>query len=151
LLLDRLDQAASHALFDDEGPTLEQLARKEFKRLRKRLRHLAEEPSDAELHAARIAGKRARYATELASETMKRDTTKFLRSVRRFQDVLGEHQDACIAETELFRLAAATRSTDAAFAVGIVVERERASRLAARQQFSLARAELKRAAAGLWR
>ncbi|MGI9657410.1 MAG: CHAD domain-containing protein [Gaiellaceae bacterium] len=151
LLLDRLDQAALHALLDDQGPTLEQLARKEFKRLKKRLCRLVEESSDDELHAVRIAGKRARYATELASGTMKRDAAKFLRSTKRLQDVLGEHQDACIAETELFRLAAATRSTDSAFAVGIVVERERASQLEARGQLPAARRELEHAARGLWR
>ncbi len=151
LLLDRLEQAAIGALCDDDSPTLDQLARKEFKRLKRRVNRLGDDPSDNELHAVRIAGKRARYAAELAAPTLARDATKFVRSAKRLQDLLGEHQDGCIAETELFRLAAAARSTDAAFAVGVVVERERASRDQARAGLPAAWRELKHAAKGLWR
>ena len=151
LLLDRLDQAALEAALDDEGPTLERLAHKASKRLAKRLCKLGSAPSDDELHAARIVGKRTRYATELAAPTMSRDATKYLRSAKRLQDVLGEHQDACIAETELFRLAAATRSTDSAFAIGVVVERERESARKARKELPGARHKLLHAAKGLWR
>lgn len=150
LLLDRLDQAAADAELDDHGETLGQLARGEFRRLRKRMRRLDAESSDDELHAARIHGKRARYAVELAAPTMSRDATEFVRCAKRLQDVLGEHQDACIAEVELFRLAAAARSTDAAFAAGVVVERERASRQSARAQILAAWRALRGAAKELW-
>ncbi len=151
LLLERLDRAAVGAAFDDHGATLERLAQREFKRLRKREQRLSDEPDDDELHALRIAGKRARYATELAAPTLERDATKFIRCAKRLQDVLGEHQDGCIAETELFRLAAATPSTDAAFAAGVVAERERASRAKARAGFPGVWREMQHAAKGLWR
>ena len=151
LLLDRLDQAAERGLLDDEGPTLDQLARKEFIRLSKRVRKLCHEPTNDELHALRIACKRARYGVELAAPSTPRDAEKFIRSAKRLQDVLGEHHDACIAETELYRLAAAVRSTDAAFAAGIVVELERASQRDAYQQLSETWRGLKHAAKGLWR
>lgn len=149
-LLARLDHAAASAAVDDAGPTLETLAGREFRRLSKRIRGLDPEPPDDELHAVRIVGKRARYAAEFAGPTMRRSVRKYVRRAKRLQDVLGEHQDCCIAESELFRIAAAARDTDAAFAAGIVLERERASRERARAEFPAAWRALRHAGKDLW-
>ncbi len=150
LLLEKLDRAIVDARLDDDGPTLAELARKEFRRLNKRVRRLDTHPSDEELHEVRILGKRARYAAEFAAPTMARDATPFIRRAKRLQDVLGEHQDSCIAEVQVWQLAAAVRDTDAAFAAGVVVERERSDRRQAREDFPKAWRALKRAANDLW-
>lgn len=149
-LLDELDRAAVCARVDDSGPTLAELARKEFKRLKKRVRSLPENPSDDKLHEVRILGKRARYAAEFAAPTMGRDAAAFVRRAKRLQDVLGEHQDSCIAEVQLWQLAAAVHETDAAFAAGVVVERERADRRLARDRFPKAWRSLRSAGHELW-
>ena len=149
-LLARLDAAATGATVDENGPSLQQLARKEYRRLRKRVGQLDANASDDELHATRILGKRARYAAEFAAPTMSRNARKFIAKAKRFQDVLGEHQDSCIAEVELFRIAAAARDTDAAFAAGVVLERERTSRQDARAGFPASWRVLHRAGKELW-
>jgi CHAD domain-containing protein len=149
-LLDGLERAELHASVDDRGPDLADLARKEFRRLKKRVHGLGERPSDDQLHAVRILGKRARYATEFAAPTMTRDAAPFVRCAKKLQDVLGEHQDSCIAEVQLWQLAAAVRDTDAAFAAGVVVERERHEGKRAREDFPAAWRDLKQAAKNLW-
>jgi CHAD domain-containing protein len=148
-LLERLDRATLDASVDDDGPTLAELAHKEFKRLKKRVRRLPEQPTDDDLHDVRIFGKRARYAAEFAAPTMARDATEFVRRAKGLQDVLGEHQDSCIAEVQIWQLAAAVRDTDAAFAAGVVVERERGERRRAREKFPKAWRSLKHAASDL--
>ena len=57
------------------GGSLRALAGREFRRLRKTVRALGEDPPDAELHAARIAVKRARYSAELAERSVGKAAT----------------------------------------------------------------------------
>ena len=52
------------------------------------------------------------------------------------QDVLGEHQDAVVAEGRIRALAARTEDPAARFAAGRLVERQRARRAAARADVS---------------
>ena len=74
----------------------------------------------------RIGVKRARYAAELVGPNGR----KYVDAAKRFQDVLGAHQDAVVAEERLRQhLDAAPEAT---LAVGRLIERERARRDAAR-------------------
>ncbi|HEU0127191.1 MAG TPA: CHAD domain-containing protein [Pseudonocardiaceae bacterium] len=70
-LLRRLAAAVSEPLptarGSSEGPALVQLVRTEFRRLRKAVRRVGDEPPDEVLHALRIQGKRLRYTGELAA------------------------------------------------------------------------------------
>jgi CHAD domain-containing protein len=77
------------------------VARRTFKKLRKAVHALPAQPSDAQLHAVRIRVKRARYAAELTRATVGRSARRFIRSAARLQDILGEHQDAAVAEAQL--------------------------------------------------
>jgi CHAD domain-containing protein len=109
-----------------EGETLRKAARGEFKRLRKTVEALPEDPADEELHEARIHVKRARYAAEAAGVG-----GSFVKRARELQEALGEHQDAVVAETS--ELLARTRGTGrTAFAAGRLVERQRARKERAR-------------------
>ena len=63
---------------------------------------------DQELHKARKAGKRARYAAELAHPVLGKKTQKAVKEYQDLQDILGEHQDGVVAADLLRRLGAGT-------------------------------------------
>jgi CHAD domain-containing protein len=118
-LLDRLGQEPPLR----EGPSLGSLAKAERKRLRKQ--EVAADAPDDDLHDLRKRVKRARYACELAGEDTVVDRAKDV------QDVLGEHQDAVVAEEKLRALA----DDESGLAAGRLVERERERRRRARQGY----------------
>ena len=121
-LLDRLESAADPPRAADAAdvPTPEQLWRREHAQLRKVVARLGAAPEDEELHAVRIRAKRARYAGELAG------IDGYVSAAKRLQDVLGDHQDAVVAEGRLRSLAAS--HPEAAVAAGRLIERERERR-----------------------
>jgi CHAD domain-containing protein len=84
-----------------DDPSLPDAARRRFKKLRKAVDALPSKPSDEQLHAIRIRLKRARYAAELAEVAIGRPARRFARTAGRLQDILGEHQDAVVAEARL--------------------------------------------------
>ncbi|HVS84852.1 MAG TPA: CYTH and CHAD domain-containing protein [Gaiellaceae bacterium] len=139
-LLRTLDSERYFGLLDDFAATLDglepsgadtsldELALRAFAKARKARRKLAPEPPDEELHELRKLGKRARYAAELAG----RDAV--VARAKKLQDVLGEHQDAVVAEERL-RALAATASPEQALAAGRLIERERARRAEARERW----------------
>jgi CHAD domain-containing protein len=110
----------------DEVP-LDALAKKEFRRLAKLVDRLGKRPGEEEIHRLRIALKRARYAAELAAPTKAR-RKRFLADARVLQDLLGEHQDAVVAEQRLRAAAVEDVRTAAAFAAGRLAERQRGRR-----------------------
>jgi CHAD domain-containing protein len=120
------------------------LAKAEFKSLKKAARSLGPDTSDEDLHRVRVKAKRARYAAELAAPSVGKRAEDFVRSAKRFQDLLGEHQDAVVAEKKIRELATAARATKVAFAAGRLVERERARRASARVEVPEAWSKLER-------
>ena len=91
------------------------------------MQRLGKDPTDEELHGVRIKAKRARYAAEaLGGES------KFVSRAKDVQDVLGEHQDAAVAEERIRELVAQVRGTGrTALAAGRLIERQRSRRAAA--------------------
>lgn len=114
-LLDALDSSAA-TIADDPG--LADIHAAEHRRLRKAVQALAPDPPDEDLHRVRIKAKRARYAAELLGHAA------YVKAAKALQDVLGEHQDAVVAEERLRSLAA--KQPAGAVAAGRLVERERA-------------------------
>jgi CHAD domain-containing protein len=151
-LLDGLDEAvrAPRTARDDRGLTVRDIAAAEFRRLRRAVRALEPQPSDEELHEIRIRGKRARYAAELAETAVGKPAAGFVREAKAFQDILGEHQDAVIAEDRLRALLSELGGPATAFAVGRLVERERKRRAAARRAFPAAWKALARRGREAW-
>jgi CHAD domain-containing protein len=131
-LLDELEAAARGPRVRRSDIALARLARHEFTRLRKRARRLNWASTDAELHRTRILCKRVRYAAEFAEPDLGSRARRVAERATALQDVLGEHQDAIVAEARLRELLAKAPSSDAAFAAGRLVERERARKAAAR-------------------
>ena len=113
------------------------------------MKRLGSEPTDEELHRARIRGKRARYAAELAAGVASRSPESFIKKAKAFQDIAGAHQDAVVAEEKLRVLAACGDGT--AFAAGRLVERERERKRLARLELPRAWSRLHRAGKRTWR
>ena len=149
-LLDALEAAARGPRVRRGEISLHKLAAREFKRLRKTATRLGPESGDDELHRARILGKRARYAAELAEPEVGKPARQVVTRAKAFQDVLGAHQDAIVAEARLRGLLATTPGSGAAFAAGRLVERERARRLEARAALPKAWDALEQAAQRAW-
>ena len=149
-LLGTLDAAsrAPHARALDAP--LDELAAREFRGLAKAVQRLGDDPSDDDLHRVRIKGKRARYAAELAEPIGGKRTARFVRRAKTFQDVVGEHQDAVVAEDRVRRVVADLTSNDAVLAAGRVVERQRNRREEARAALPKAWSKLERSGRSAW-
>jgi CHAD domain-containing protein len=119
---------AALADLPDEEDDLRPLADKQLRKLRAAARKLPDEPSDEALHALRIRAKRARYTAELAGGKRRDRRAELLKQL---QDVIGEHQDAVVAEQRLREVARATTAVVA----GRLIERERLRRTARREAY----------------
>lgn len=143
-LLERLEQAEPLGRTDGSGVTLTDLWRAELARTRKRFGRLKPSSSDEELHAARIQVKRVRYAAELAASELGKRGKAFVAAAKELQDILGEHQDACVAEDRI--RAWEEREAAAEGAAELLLGRERERRERARAAWPAAWAELERRA-----
>lgn len=75
--------------------------RKALRRALRQGRAIPEDPPAADLHALRITMKRLRYACEFFADLYGKPMKQFIRSVVELQDLLGAHQDACVAGATL--------------------------------------------------
>jgi CHAD domain-containing protein len=80
------------------------LVRRPLRRLRREADQLRGTPDDAELHRVRILVKRLRYATDVAAPLAGKPARNAIRALRELQDVLGDHNDACVAVARLGQL-----------------------------------------------
>jgi CHAD domain-containing protein len=125
-LLDRLGGPVPAAASRKER-TLEEIATQSFRGLVHRVDLLGKHPTDRELHALRIKVKRTRYTMELAgSEHPAWD--RFLDEAKSLQALLGEHQDAVVAEQRIRAAAVAVGTSEAAYYAGQLAERQRRRR-----------------------
>lgn len=156
-LLHRLAEAVSQPLpacpDGVPGTALIDLVRAEYRKLAKAVRAAGAEPPDEVLHALRIRGKRLRYTGELAAgagrKPVRKRVGKLVKATMRMQDVLGEHQDACVAQQQVRRLLTGMGSSvdpNVAFAGGRLVEREQLCRAQARQAWPAAWRRVRRRA-----
>ena len=72
-----------------------------WRKLRKAVAALPADPPDADLHQIRILAKRTRYAAEAAAPLVGKEAARFASAVADVQEVLGDHQDAVVAEAWL--------------------------------------------------
>ncbi len=114
-LLDGAEQPARQAY--------PELASRPWEHLRKRVGELGKHPTDAELHRVRILAKRARYAAEAASAVIPA-AGRHAEAIADLQSVLGDHQDAVVAEQWLRDSIASDASPPEAFVAGLLVRDE---------------------------
>jgi CHAD domain-containing protein len=103
---------------------LERIARKELRRLLETVDALGRKPDDRAIHSLRIRLKRVRYAAELAAVEQRKSQRRFLAAAKRLQELLGEHQDAAVAEAKLREATVVDTGTAAAFVAGRLAERQ---------------------------
>ena len=87
-----------------------------------------DEHADELMHRARKAGKRHRYAVELAAPVLGKKADAIVKQRKEFQELLGEHQDSIVAEG-LLRELGVLASTDGqnGFTWGLLHGREQQS------------------------
>ncbi|MER6140251.1 CYTH and CHAD domain-containing protein [Streptomyces sparsogenes] len=91
---------------------------------------------DLAMHEARKEAKRARYAAEAARPALGRPAKAFADLMTGLQELLGDHQDSCVARRALRELAEQAHAAgESAFAFGVMYGREEA--LAARREAEL--------------
>lgn len=128
-LLDRLVEAAREPALLPEagGPAAEllpPLARKPWEKLAATVDELPDDPSGEQLHEVRIRAKRCRYAAEAVAPAIGKRARAFAKAIADLQDVLGEHQDAVVAEAWL-RDVASTATGREVFVAGQLASHER--------------------------
>jgi CHAD domain-containing protein len=148
-LLDELERTARAPRVRSAAVPLDGIARSEFRKLRKAARRTDASSPDDEVHALRIRGKRARYAAELAATAVGEPAERFVKEAKRFQDVVGEHQDAVVAEEHLRELQRRGGQA-AAFAAGRLVERQAERRRRSRADLAGAWKRLEHAGRRAW-
>ena len=77
-----------------------------FRKLRKSVRKLRPKSSMEDYHLVRRRAKQLRYATECGAVMFGKPADDLLKALRRLQDKLGAHQDACMAQQRLASIAA---------------------------------------------
>jgi CHAD domain-containing protein len=146
--LDTLVQAAREPRFVTETPAdspvaeqvttatepardvVPRLVKRPWRHLRKAVTDLDPDPPDEALHRVRILAKRCRYAAEAAIPVAGKDARRFADAVGALQTVLGDCNDAVVAERWLRTAVAkgpATRGTAVVAGQLIAAERARAA------------------------
>jgi CHAD domain-containing protein len=102
-LLERLLEAAEKPAVTEEAalPAREVLpgqVRKPWRKLRSAARALRADSPDEDLHHVRILAKRARYAAEATAAAVGAEAERFAKAAAGLQTVLGDHQDAVVAQ-----------------------------------------------------
>jgi CHAD domain-containing protein len=146
-LLDELERASDAPRVRSVDGNLDKLARKDFRKLRRAVRALGKNPSNEQLHDVRKRGKRARYSAELAGG---KRMNKYIDAAKSLQDVVGEHQDAVVAEEQLAAVVPRLKTPEAVFAAGRLLERRSLRRRAARRSLPKAWRKLERQGRRVW-
>lgn len=112
------------------------LVDKAWRRLRRSVKGLALEGPSETWHQARIAAKRARYAAGAVIPVFGAPAEELEEALSEVTEVLGEHQDACVAQ-DVIREIAALRDVDGetGFALGLLHEHEFEEEIHNRVQF----------------
>ncbi|MGX7825205.1 CHAD domain-containing protein [Actinokineospora sp. 24-640] len=127
------------------APPMVAVIRKPHRKLVKTADDLADDPPDDDLHALRIRGKRLRYAAEMAAPAAKKKVKALVSATKTFQDILGDHQDAVVAEERIRAMLDAMGEgieVDVVLVAGRLIERERARKAECRAHWREAVAEV---------
>jgi CHAD domain-containing protein len=133
-LLDELDTLMAEPPMTPQAamPAAEVLpavARRSYRQVRRRMhkarRASAGQPTNAALHWARKAARRARYASEAMSPVTGKKGRRFTQQLKSVQSVLGDHQDTVIArEVERELGISAYLAGESAFSYGLLYGRD---------------------------
>ncbi|MGW8066258.1 CYTH and CHAD domain-containing protein [Streptomyces ziwulingensis] len=121
------------------GRVMARAVLKEYDRFAARMDRAMEQPPgqsrDAALHQARKAAKKVRYAAEVARPALGKPVTRLGKRAKAVQKILGDHQDAVVAQDALRGLAVAAHgSGESAFTWGLLHGREGAKSQARQEE-----------------
>lgn len=111
------------------------LVRRPWKHLRGAVDCLGDDPPDEALHEVRIRAKRMRYAAEAVAGVAGRPARQLAAAVAALQGVLGDMQDAVVAETWLRRHATGV-TVGQAMVVGQLITLQRQQQAACRAEWT---------------
>jgi CHAD domain-containing protein len=121
--------ATAGAPVDELEPYVNRAGKKLTKRMTAARQAYAEDDPEASalVHRARKAGKRHRYAAELAEPEWGKRARKLVKRRKHLQDVLGEHQDAVVCAEFLrdFGIRVGARKGHNGFSYGLLYARQR--------------------------
>ncbi len=118
------------------GEVLPPLVDKAWNKLAKEVKHLRLDGPSDDWHEARIRAKKARYAAEAVAPVMGEHVKRFAKALSGVTEVLGEHQDAWVAQQTLKTLAAGSGIDGlSGFSLGLLHEFEFEQELFARNDF----------------
>jgi CHAD domain-containing protein len=106
-----------------------------WKKVRRTVRKLGDNPSDEALHSTRIRAKQCRYAAEACEPAFGKPARRLARAMANVQDVLGEHHDAVVAIAWLAKTAHECSPAEA-YAIGMLAQIEREAAAQARAEFA---------------
>jgi CHAD domain-containing protein len=111
------------------------LVRRPWRHLRSAVDQLGDDPPDESLHEVRIRAKRLRYAAEAVAGVIGKPARQMAAAVAEVQAVLGDMQDAVVAEGWLRRQAASS-SPSQALVAGELITLQRQEQEACRQSWA---------------
>jgi CHAD domain-containing protein len=154
-LLDRLVRAANAPVLVGDGAVSASTALRgsmdrPWGRLRDAVAAHERETNDAAVHTVRIRTKRARYTAEALAPAFERSAAAFVGAATELQDLLGEYQDAVVAQTWL-REVGAREDGRSGLVAGMLVEQERREQIAALAAWPKAWKKLSRERHRFWR
>ncbi len=150
-VISKLREAAEAPALVNAEHTPMDVAARQFRKLRKTVRIFKRSLSNVDLHRVRIMTKRARYTAELAQVCDGKALTRFIKSAERFQNLLGSHQDAVLAERYVQRFLKWQAGQQAAFTAGLLVARAGQQREEVRKTFWSEWERLKKRGKRAWR
>jgi hypothetical protein len=110
------------------------LVRRPWRHLQRAVEHLGDDPPDEALHEIRIRAKRMRYAAEAVIGVVGKPARQLASAVAEVQGVLGDMQDAVVAETWL-RGQAVSGPPSRAMVAGELITLQRQQQAACRDQW----------------
>lgn len=149
-LLGTLEEATRAIKVRPTDTDLHSGAVRRFRKLRRAVRDLPDPPGEAELHRVRRLAKKSRYAAEIVLPAEGKAAASFMKKMKRLQDVLGDLQDACVAEDRIQAYLPQAGSPRAAFALGRLAELQATKRRRARARFPSVWKKVDRAGAKAW-
>lgn len=124
------------------------LVRRAWKKVKRPAKALGSDPPDAALHEVRKRAKALRYAAESAAPVIGKPAARLARKAEKVQDVLGELQDAVVAEAWLREHA--MQDPAQALVAGELIARHRAQQLDSRASWPKALKKLRRKKLRAW-
>jgi CHAD domain-containing protein len=128
-LVERLVGAAqapslAEAASEPAAEALLPLVKRTWDRLASAVKKLDKAPTDEQLHAVRIAAKRARYAAEAVTPVSGKPAKRFAAEIAELQQTLGDYNDSVVT-TAWLREAVSEMEPSTAFLAGALSEKER--------------------------